>query len=68
MRTSEIMICLINQVSFRVNGKVLILILKYDYYIVIKFNRYCSDIGIYQHIAVWPKMHEVKNSLFLMKI
>jgi hypothetical protein len=45
-----------------------LLILKYDYYIVIKFNRYCSDIGIYQHIAVWPKMYEVKNSLFFMKI
>ena len=40
----------------------------YDYYIVIKFNHDCPDIGIYQHIAVWPKMHEVKNSLFFMMI
>lgn len=52
--------------SFRINGKVFII--NYDYDIVIKFNQYCTDIGIYQHIAVWCKMHEVKISLFFMVI
>lgn len=52
--------------SFRINGKVLIY--NYDYDITIKFNQYGSDIGIYQHIAVWCKMHEVKISLFFMMI
>ncbi len=52
--------------SFRINGKVFII--NYDYDIVIKFNQYCSDIGIYQHIAVWRKMHDEKISLFFMMI
>ena len=52
--------------SFRINGKVLIP--NYDYYIAIKFNQNCIDIGIYQHIAVWRKMHNEKISLFFMVI